>query len=125
MTSPVVFGINSSAARGLNVPGTAALTEPDSLAGPVERPEWVVSGHLVIRHTDNAARSLRPTSLSASRGSYYCEDPGTKCLGQPPHARLGDRLRTGRPCPVLQMRSDLDSVHPWGGDLVAWRSSSS
>jgi hypothetical protein len=37
MTSPVVFGINSSAARGLNVPGTAALTEPDHL--PV--PSWV------------------------------------------------------------------------------------
>ena len=35
MMSPVVFGINSSAAHGLNVPGTAALTEPASLAGSV------------------------------------------------------------------------------------------
>jgi hypothetical protein len=48
MVSPVVFGINSSAAHGLNVRGTAPLTEPASLAGSVrgliERPEWE-SGH--------------------------------------------------------------------------------
>jgi len=35
MMSPVVFGINLSAAQALNVPGAVALAEPASLAGSV------------------------------------------------------------------------------------------
>ena len=36
----------------------------------------VVSGPLVIRHTDKVARSLCPTSLLRNRGSSYSEEPG-------------------------------------------------
>jgi hypothetical protein len=79
MTSPVVFGINSSAARGLNVPGTAALTEPDHL--PV--PSWVdrtagMGGKrsLVIGHTGKTARRLCPTSLLCNVGSSYLKSLG-------------------------------------------------
>src|ERR1700726_2573036 len=35
----------------------------------------VVSGPLVIRHTDKAARSLCPTSLQRKGSSSYSEDP--------------------------------------------------
>jgi dihydrofolate reductase len=36
----------------------------------------MVSGPLVIRHTDKAARSLCPTSLTRNGGSSYSEEPG-------------------------------------------------
>src|SRR5712671_4967886 len=40
----------------------------------------VVSGPLVMRHTDKAARSLWPTSLLCNRGSCYSEEPGVEIL---------------------------------------------
>jgi hypothetical protein len=41
---------------------------------------WVVSGPLVIRHTDKAARSLCPTSLQRKGSSSYSEDPWVEIL---------------------------------------------
>ena len=35
---------------------------------------------LVIRHTDKAARSLCPTSLTRNGGSSYSEEPGLEIL---------------------------------------------
>jgi hypothetical protein len=39
-----------------------------------------VSGPLVIRHTDKAARSLCPTLLTRNGGSSYSEEPGMEIL---------------------------------------------
>jgi hypothetical protein len=57
---------NSSAAHGWNVPGTAALTEPASLARGrrlIERPEWVEIG---LAATE---RAIVGTGHSATRHS--------------------------------------------------------
>jgi hypothetical protein len=40
----------------------------------------VVNGPLVIRHTDQAARSLCPTSLTRNGGSSYPEEPWMEIL---------------------------------------------
>ena len=51
MMSSVVFGISSSAAHGLNVPGMADLDGTGITCrfrrGLIERPEWGESGHLL------------------------------------------------------------------------------
>ena len=83
MTSPVVFGINSSAACGLNVPGTAALTEPDHL--PV--PSWVdrtagmggerTSGYW--SHRQCGAQFVSNLTF-CDVGSSYSEEPGVEIL---------------------------------------------
>jgi hypothetical protein len=55
----------------------------ERLVGAIDRgahPAPVVSGPLVIRHTDKAARSLWPTSLLRNRGSYHSEEPGVEIL---------------------------------------------
>ena len=49
---------------------------------PMQSPTPIaaISGPLVIRHTDKAARSLCPTSLTRNGGSSCSEEPGMEIL---------------------------------------------
>src|SRR6478736_7149769 len=73
----------------------------------------VINGPPVIRHTDQAARSLCPTSLTRNGGSSYPEEPWKEIL-QHGEARLRNEPVPGRlrrPPGICAWSRALSSLH--------------